>query len=149
MTMSIDIFNYIFKLAPLVHKATTTPPGTRSYESTVRVAVQVLKVECIHIFNYIFLKDDTICANLQFRHKQCSLDISDSISYKIWHHCIGAPSQSNPIIANAASTGRVAGSKNIGSKILQSAFNVFNDIFYLNWHRLCFKGPTIPDCSNQ
>ena len=51
MTMSIDIFNYIFKLAPLVHKATTTPPGTRSYESTVRVVVQVLKVEYVHIFN--------------------------------------------------------------------------------------------------
>ena len=51
MTMLIDIFNYIFKLAPLVPKATTTPPGTRSYESTVRVVVQVLKVEYVHIFN--------------------------------------------------------------------------------------------------
>ena len=62
---------------------------------------------------------------------------------------IGAPIQSNTIIADAASTRRVAGSKNIGNTILQSAINVFNDIFYLNWHRLGFKGPSIPDCSNQ
>ena len=62
MTMSIDIFNYIFKLAPLVHKPTTTPPPPGPSKAVSGLRVVVLEVEYFHIFNYIFIKDGKICA---------------------------------------------------------------------------------------